>query len=165
MRFEIIDIIILFLFILCIGFTLLMIIPRSEELNYLITTSIMGSPILIPYSDKQILANNFLDMLNYMQENTAKIPSEITSMIVPLVPNSIVTEITKGIPNNLIDESKCLKPIKDTKFKGEPIPIPDDLPWDEKVDYCKSRHGTLDDIEIDDFKQRTLDSDARIIIY
>jgi hypothetical protein len=159
----------IFIIIICVmmtGIIILLLIPSQDKVDYIILTCINSLPIPITYEQKTVITQSILRYLAYVRLRIHELPKTITQEVVKYVPKDIVIGITQGIPNDEIDPEKCRRIVVDTKFanknKGKKIPLPKNLPWDGKVDYCKLREGTLDDVDLD---EHISNNGPRIILY
>jgi hypothetical protein len=157
------NILVLIMLVFMIGICILIIVPTDDEIEFIISLFVNSLPILIPYEQKALITKSLLNTLLYIRNKSKELPKTVTSEIVKFMPLSVVKQVTQGIPNEAIDDSKCKRIIIDTKFKPiDKIAIPENLPWDEKVDYCKLRQGTLDDVNLD---EHISDNAPKIILY
>lgn len=167
MKITIGNIIFVILFVLIFGIIVLALIPQtSNKIDYIIKAGVNSLPIPITYEQKGIIAGSIINTFAYVDVKMDELPKVVTQEVVKYVPPNIVRQVTKGIPNTMIDPDKCKRIIVDDKFidenKGEKIPLPESMPWDDEIDYCKLRLGTIDDINLD---SHIVNNGPKIILY
>lgn len=163
---------ILTIIVILLAGVILLLSVQKETTKTIIKKSIEYMPIFLPENIKMDVADKIVELVIITKNNTKIIPKEIVKEIVRYVPNDIIRSATAGLPDNVIDESKCKRIVKDDKFKhsnsngnSTEITAPSELPWDDKINYCDSDNLDVEDVDLDQFIFAASKRKSKIFLY
>jgi hypothetical protein len=163
MGFSIVSILLILTTTIIIGYILLLSLPTVGLFETIITKIIYIILLPVPENIKKNIANNVIDKSKNYKQILMDSQKALAVESVKYVPKEIVKSVVDSLPNELIDDERCIKkPEIKTFSDSDKISISENLPWDEKVDNCVYNKGTLDDIYWD---ERVVDNTPRVILY
>ena len=151
--------------ILIMAYVIFILIPSENTVAYVIN----GLVYVFPLPVSKDVKNRFSESIIAFTVNTRKALIELLRFLLVniayLLPDSILKPFIQSFPNDYIKPEQCIKKPK-TKFDNV-VEIPENLPWDEKINTCVARGGTIDDINFNDvaLNQRVKSARPQIIIY
>ena len=120
--------------------------------------TIIGTGIFI------LLIIVLLVIFYFEQENSDKIVDKVINNTHLYVPSEHKSVISENLKTNIKQECPKIPVEPENKPESEfpAISTPEDMPWDETIEYCKNNKGTILDI---DFNQTLLDYKPKVILY
>jgi hypothetical protein len=157
---------ILTIILIILAGVILLLLVDMDNTKMIIKKIIDYMPLFVPDNIKNDINDKIINIMINIKNNSDIIPKEIVREIVRYIPEETIRAGTAGLPDSIIDESKCKRIVKDDKFKdGIEVAIPDNLPWDEKVNYCDSNNWDVEDIDLDNFIFASSKRKSRIFLY
>lgn len=157
---NILIIIIIIIIILIVAYIVFLLLPAENTITFIIQKICLYFPLPASIEIKNEFANYLIGFTLNTRNATIIFFKSILVDLLSYVPESVLKATIQSYPNTYISPSQCI--VKEKKMIGEEIPLPEDLPWDEKISYCESRLGTIKDI---DLTQRLEDANPKIILY
>lgn len=151
--------------IIIVGFILLTWIDINTA-KPIVKNIIKALPLPISNNVKDELANILINIISNMRKYTNGTIRGFVRESVKYIPVSIVREATDGLPDDIVNETKCKRIIKDNRFvDAEKIYSPEELPWDEKINYCYENGYDVEDVDLDEFIFTSTHKKSRIFLY
>lgn len=132
--------------IICIIFIIILLIIFYFDLsqsNKIVDITVNNSPIYMQQEQRQVLGEGIKSGIKKTRELISNSPGKLKNKIVKIVENSLVDGeiLTSPIQKCPTQELYILPEFPE-------IALPEDMPWDDKIEYCKNSKGNIYEIDM-----------------
>ncbi len=111
--------------------------------NKIVDVTVNNSPIYLQSEQRQVLGEGIKKNIKKTRELLHNSPGVLMNKLVKIVENSLVDGEVLSYP---IQE--CPKQESYVPPEFPQIALPEDMPWDDKIEYCKNNGGNIYDIDM-----------------
>ncbi len=136
------------IFVLLIFIFLVVFYFEETKSDKIVDTVINNSHIQIPQENRKVLSESAKLNIKKARNLLSNYPSLLKDRTNDLILKSLPENV--NIPIQECDKCPQQENILNTMPEFPEIALPEDMPWDEKIDYCKNAKGTIYDIDMYD---------------
>jgi len=148
--------------ILIVAFVMIYIVPQDNKAEVILQyiTDIVLFPV--PDDIKIPMIKTFIDNISNYDRTLYNLIRMLVLYLLDYLPDSIKKDIIDKLPNDMIDQEKCIRKPSNKFTDDTRIYLDSELPWDEKLDLCTLKKGIVKDI---DLSERVVNKNPKIILY
>lgn len=132
--------------IICIIFIIILLVVFYFDIsnsNKIVDVTVNNSPIYMQQEHRQVLGEGIKLGIKKTRELIYNSPGALKNKIVKIVENSLVDGEILSSP---IQE--CIKQEAYVVPEFPEIALPEDMPWDDKIEYCQNKKGSIYEIDM-----------------
>ena len=137
------------LFFIVVFILLIIFYFELENSNKIVDTVVNNSHVFIPQEKKNVISENAKDNIKKVRNLLNNYPSLIKDKTNNLILKSLPENV--NIPIQECPTQEINQVLSENPFDKLPeIALPEDMPWDEQIHYCKNKKGNIYDIDMYD---------------